>query len=179
VKNKLILTFAFCILHFALVPLNATQYQVIVYKTDYTLELYQDGKLIKIYPIALGFNPIDDKQVRGDGCTPEGEFYICLKDPNSIFYKSFLISYPNLEDAERGLAAGLITQAQYRRIKYAVQNKQIPPQDTKLGSDILIHGGGIGYNWTLGCVALKNEDILELFNLLPLGTTVIIKKSKD
>ena len=171
--------FAFCIISLLPPLLHASQYQVIVYKTDYILELYKDGTLVKTYPIALGFNPIDDKQQRGDGCTPEGEFYICLKDPNSIFYKSFLISYPSLDDAERGLQTGLITQYQFNRIKSAIRNRQIPPQDTKLGSDILIHGGGIGYNWTLGCVALRNEDIDELYPILSLGTTVIIKKSKE
>ncbi len=178
-KNKILLTFAICILHFSLTPLNATQYQVIVYKSNYTLELYQDGKLTKTYPIALGFNPVDDKQQRGDGCTPEGEFYICHKNPASMFYLSLLLSYPNLEDAEQGLEAGLITRTQNQTITNALKNKKMPPQQTKLGGEIRIHGGGIGYNWTLGCIALKNEDIEELYNLLPLGTTVIIKRSKD
>lgn len=178
-RNRLIFTYTIFILHFSLNSLHATQYQIIIYKMNYTLELYQDGKLNKTYPIALGFNPIDDKQQRGDGCTPEGEFYICHKNPASMFHLSLLLSYPNLEDAERGLGAGLISRTQYKAISAALKNNKTPSQETKLGGEIRIHGGGIGYNWTLGCIALKNEDIEELYNLLPLGTTVLIKRSKN
>lgn len=177
-RFKLIFPFASLIFQCAFTSVHAFQYQIVVYKTDYILELYKDSALVKTYPIALGFNPVDDKNRRGDGCTPEGDFYVCRIDPNSIFYKAFMINYPNLEDAQRGHAAGMITQAQFLRFQTSIRNRQIPPQDTKLGSDILIHGGGIGYNWTLGCVALRNEDIDEFFHLIVLGTPVRIQRSK-
>jgi len=149
--------------------------RLVVKKKDRKLELFDGGKLIKTYQIALGFAPEGDKEKQGDGKTPEGEFYIFTKNAQSKFYLSLGISYPNIEDAERGFKTKLITKAQHEKIIQAIQNKKTPLQNTKLGGEIYIHGGGSASDWTLGCVALENEEIKELFDWLPVGTSVKIE----
>jgi murein L,D-transpeptidase YafK len=139
------------------------------------LWLYADGRVVRTYKIALGSNPVDDKVRQGDRATPEGEFYICVKNARSNFYLSLGLSYPNIEDAERGLRDKLITRATRDRIVRAIQNRRRPPWDTALGGEIFIHGGGTDGDWTWGCVALANADIKELFDSLPMGTSVRIE----
>ena len=148
--------------------------KVVVYKSQRKLELYDDDKLIKTYKIALGTNPVDDKRKEGDGCTPEGEFYICTKNDRSKFHLFLGISYPNNEDAERGLRTNLINQSEYNKIINALEQKKRPAWDTRLGGEIGFHGAGTGADWTQGCVALENQDIEELFMLLDIGTEVRI-----
>ncbi|MCP4214128.1 MAG: DUF1287 domain-containing protein [bacterium] len=151
-----------------------------ILKAERHLDLMQDEKLLKRYPIGLGFNPLDDKIKLGDGCTPEGRFYICEvirkpSDPAVYGPVAFRISYPGIEDARRGLQAKLITLAQYRAIVKAVNKGKIPPRRTPLGSSIKIHGGngGAGSNWTLGCVALENADITEMSLMMPGQMTLV------
>lgn len=110
----------------------------------------------------------------GDHRTPEGEYYIFTKNNKSAFYLSLGISYPNIAHAERGLRDGLITRAQYEAIMRANKAKRTPPQNTRLGGTIYIHGNGASSDWTWGCVALENEDIRELFNAISVGTPVTI-----
>ena len=69
----------------------------------------------------------------------------------------------------------MITRAQYDAIVRAIKRKATPPQNTRLGGDIYIHGNGSSSDWTWGCVALENEDIRELFEALTVGTKVTIK----
>ncbi|HQU84574.1 MAG TPA: L,D-transpeptidase family protein [Pyrinomonadaceae bacterium] len=147
---------------------------LVVKKSARTLELFDGEKLIKTYKIGLGFAPEGDKEKEGDGKTPEGDFYIFTKNPKSSFYLSLGLSYPNLEDAKRGLDAKLITKAEYDQIETAIKNKKMPPQKTKLGGEIYIHGNGSSKDWTWGCVALENEDIKELFDALEIGVNVKI-----
>jgi len=149
--------------------------RIVVLKSQRNLELYSAGKLIRTYKIGLGQNPVPDKQREGDRATPEGDFYIFTKNPKSAFHLSLGISYPNIEDAERGLNAGLITRAQRDAIVKAIKRKQGPPQYTALGGLIYIHGNGASSDWTWGCVALENEDIEELYQAIPVGTPVTIK----
>ncbi len=149
--------------------------RLVIKKSQRKLELFDGEKSIKTYKIALGFAPVGDKEKQGDGKTPEGDFYIFTKNEKSKFYLSLGVSYPNIEDAERGLKAKLITKAEHGKIIQAIKNKKIPPQNTKLGGEIYLHGGGTAEDWTLGCVALKNEEIKEIFNALPNGTRVKIE----
>jgi len=149
-----------------------------VVKSDRRLHLHYRDRLKKTYRIALGFNPRDDKSSQGDGCTPEGEFTIVRRNPNSSFHKSLLLNYPSLAHARAGLEGKLIDRATYERIISAQKRGQIPPQNTRLGGDIFLHGGGAATDWTLGCVAVENTDMDELFRL-PLGTKVIIRKDPD
>jgi hypothetical protein len=68
--------------------------------------------LVRTYRVGLGLSPVEDKIRAGDRRTPEGEFYICMKNSHSQFYLSLGLSYPNQKHAERGLRDGLITRGQ-------------------------------------------------------------------
>ena len=150
--------------------------KIVVSKSARQLSLYSDGRVVRTYRVALGTNPVDDKLRQGDRSTPEGDFYVCVKNARSNFYLSLGLSYPNVEDAERGLRDKLITRAQRDAIVRAIQNKRRPPWDTALGGEIFIHGGGTEGDWTWGCVALANPDIKELFDAVPMGTSVRIER---
>ncbi len=139
------------------------------------LELYSEGVVVRTYRIGLGLNPVPDKQREGDRATPEGDFYIFTKNPKSAYHLSLGISYPNIEDAERGLQEGSISRAEYRQIVSAIRSKKAPPQKTALGGEIYIHGNGARSDWTWGCVALENEDIEELYRAVEIGTPVRIE----
>ncbi len=156
-------------------------------KSDRVLRLMSGPTVIKTYLISLGGSPDVRKTRRGDRATPEGTYYVCQKLPQSRFYLSLKLSYPNAEDAARGLKSGLIDRATYNKIAAAIKRKGIPPMNTALGGDICIHGdgkvqpgksGSVQYadveDWTAGCMALRQPDIKELFSLLPVGTMVRI-----
>ena len=155
--------------------LPLTDPRVVVEKGARRLRLYAGGEPVRVRRIALGFEPAGDKVKQGDGRTPEGDFFICMKNEKSRFYLSLGITYPNEEDAERGLRDGLITRAQAAAIKRAVGAGRCPAWNTALGGEIFIHGGGNASDWTLGCVALENPEIKELFDALPAGTPVRIE----
>jgi len=148
--------------------------RIVVYKAARKLEFYSDQKLLRTYRVGLGFNPVADKKQEGDGATPEGEFYIFVKNPKSAYYLSLGVSYPNAEDADRGFRDGLINKTQRDTIVEAIRKKAAPPQYTKLGGLIYIHGNGAANDWTWGCVALENADIKELYDSVDVGTPVTI-----
>ncbi len=149
--------------------------QIVVTKSKRRLELYSDGAVVRTYKVGLGLNPVPDKVRQGDRATPEGEFYLFTKNDKSAYYLSLGVSYPNVEDAGRGLRDKLISKAQHDAIVEAIKRKATPPQNTRLGGDIYIHGDGASSDWTWGCVALENADMKELFNAVPVGTPVTIK----
>ncbi len=149
--------------------------RILVIKSKRQMFLYSEDKVVRTYRIGLGFNPVDDKIKEGDGATPEGKFYIFTRNEQSQYYLSLGISYPNIEDAERGLRERLITQQQYEQIVEANRKRIMPPQYTPLGGLIYIHGHGSHKDWTLGCVALDDADVKELFDAVPVGTEVIIE----
>jgi murein L,D-transpeptidase YafK len=155
--------------------LPLSQPKIVVRKSQRQLLLFSGGKLVRTYRIGLGLSPIGDKVRQGDRRTPEGDFYIFTKNDKSAFYLSLGISYPNAAAAERGLRDHLITKPQYDATMRALKAKRGPPQNTLLGGDIYIHGNGASSDWTWGCVALKNEDVRELFNAVTVGTPVVIQ----
>ena len=158
--------------------------RILVKKGERKLYLYVSigGKesLVKTYHISLGNNPVGSKRRQGDGATPEGDYFITHKNSRSSYYLSLGVSYPNIADADRGLKDGLITKAEHQAIVAAIHAGTKPPQNTGLGGDIFIHGGGTGKlfglvrDWTLGCVALENDEIKELFETIPVKTPVKI-----
>jgi len=148
--------------------------RIIVYKRERKLEFYSDQLLLRTYRVGLGFNPIPDKKQEGDGATPEGDFYVFVKNSKSAYYLSLGISYPNAEDAERGFREGLINKSERDIIVGAIRKKAAPPQYTKLGGLIYIHGDGATSDWTRGCVALENPNIKELYDAVTVGTPVAI-----
>jgi murein L,D-transpeptidase YafK len=149
--------------------------RIIVYKRERKLEFYSDQILLRTYRVGLGFNPVPDKKQEGDGATPEGDFYVFVKNHKSAYYLSLGVSYPNAEDAERGLQEGLINETERDIIVEAIRKKAAPPQYTKLGGLIYIHGHGATSDWTRGCMALENPDIKELYDAVTIGTPVTIK----
>jgi len=151
-------------------------------KTEQTLFAYQGGKLIAKIPTDLGYNFFSDKERRGNLAdpdhwrTPEGQFFVAAKNPHSQFYKALVLNYPNAEDAERGLRDELITQAQYDAIVLAERTVSMPLMNTELGGYIEIHGDGTGErnNWTQGCIAIANGELDRLWDLVTVGTPVLI-----
>jgi hypothetical protein len=92
----------------------------------------------------------------------------------SSYYKAWLFSYPDKGDATRGLAAGLITQAQKTAIDTAIDNCAIPPQTTQLGSYVELHGRGGTSDWTLGCVAVADTAVDQMWATIGLRDTIVI-----
>ena len=103
----------------------------------------------------------------------------------SKFFFFMQLDYPNLLDAWYGYMGNIISSRDFRNIAAAFKNHQIPPQDTRLGGYIGIHGLGDvsaealkihrNNNWTDGCIALKNEEINELRRYVSIGTPIIIR----
>jgi hypothetical protein len=148
--------------------------RIIVRKSKRILELWDDQVLCASYPIGLGFEPIDHKQVEGDGRTPEGEYYVCTRNPNSRFYRALGVSYPNREDADAGLMSGTIDEQIADLIREAIDLQSCPPWNTPLGGEIMIHGQGSQSDWTAGCVAVEDEVMDLLWQHSPLGTPITI-----
>ncbi len=138
-------------------------YSIFVSKIDRKLILYKNGSPYKTYSVGLGKNGFHDKLYAGDLATPEGKYYIIKKQPRSRYYKALLINYPNEED-----------RRQFARAK---RNGLIPAR-VGIGSLIEIHGGG-QEGMTYGCIAMENNHINELFNLVDLGTPVTIVGAID
>ncbi len=145
-----------------------------VLKSKRELRLFDGDRLIKTYHVALGKNPVTRKEREGDKATPEGSYFVCLKNPKSKYHLALAISYPGPADAERGFKAGLISDAERKAILLADKNGKTPPWNTKLGGAICVHGNGSKPDWTWGCVALDNPDIEELYRLIPVGTPITI-----
>ncbi|MEC7948357.1 MAG: L,D-transpeptidase [Myxococcota bacterium] len=142
-------------------------------KSDRSLVLYSGKTAVKRYRAGLG-DPVGDKTRQGDRKTPEGTFRVVTRNPRSRFHLFLGLGYPTAEDAERGLAAGLVTQAQATRIQEADAARRQPPWNTALGGAIGIHGEGGSSDWTLGCIAVENAEIEELWSVVPMGTRVVV-----
>lgn len=137
-------------------------HRITVEKSKRSMKLWdKQGNLIKAYNIALGFAPMGQKTIEGDGKTPEGCYKISGKYANSQFHRSLRVSYP--------------TPQQMQAAKKANQ---------AAGGDIMIHGLGrqfahMGKNhtkhdWTLGCIAVTNDEIEEIYANTPFNTPIEI-----
>ncbi len=147
--------------------------EIIISKSNRSLE-YKTADVSRKFRIGLGTAPTGRKEIQGDRRTPEGVYSITHKNPKSQFYLSLGISYPNVDDARAGLAAGLISRDEYSQIENAIGRGKLPPQNTKLGGDIFIHGRGSRSDWTWGCIALEDADMKFLFENVPVGSRVSI-----
>ena len=56
---------------------------------------------MRSYKIALGLNPVGQKERAGDFRTPEGEYRLIRRNPRSDFFLSIQVSYPNDADVKR------------------------------------------------------------------------------
>jgi lipoprotein-anchoring transpeptidase ErfK/SrfK len=158
-----------------LTPLSdIRQPKLFIYKEKRRLYVIQSNVLVRDYPIGLGSHPRGNKQRKGDGKTPEGEFYIRAKHPTGPFNKELELNYPGQELAQKAFLAGTINPLEFRDIVLAHENNVPPPRDTTLGG-ILIHGGGAHTDWTNGGIALYDSDMEELFAIASAGTKVIIR----
>jgi murein L,D-transpeptidase YafK len=142
-------------------------------KSDRTLVLRAGDTVVQTYTVALGTVPSGDKTREGDRKTPTGTFRVVTRNPQSNFHLFLGISYPNAEDAERGVKAKLISGEQAQAIQ-AAETEGRPMWSTKLGGAIGIHGGGVGIDWTWGCVAVEDSEIEELWTVVRHGTKVVI-----
>lgn len=149
------------------------QPRVLIEKAARRLTVFDGDRAVKAYRVAIG-RRAGDKVREGDLRTPEGDFYVCVRNPQSQYVLSLGLSYPNVEDAERGLRGGLIGRRQHAAIVRAIRRGTRPPWNTALGGEIMIHGDS-GADATHGCIAVRNDaEIRELYAALPIGTPVTI-----
>lgn len=130
-------------------------------KSERRMELLLEGQVVRSYAIALGANPLGHKQQQGDERTPEGRYVLDWQNPNSCCFRSLHISYPNAADKAAAGALG------------------VDP-----GGMIMIHGQVNGYgwwswlvqrfDWTDGCIAVADEDMREIWDMVPVGTPIEI-----
>ncbi len=145
-------------------------YSIVISKLDNRLWLYKHGKLEKeINSIVVGPNPIDNKEMLGDGCTPEGIFYACRKNPRSSYYKAVQISYPDTTAAKKGLARRVISGVVRDQIVQATRERKAPPMGTRLGGNICIHGRRISE----GCLGIGSKNMDRIFPLIEISKTPI------
>jgi murein L,D-transpeptidase YafK len=148
--------------------------RLVILKSQRKLLLHNRDRVVKAYNIDLGSDPVRDKTKRGDGRTPEGDFYVCKRVDPSRFHRAFVLSYPSIEDAARGYLGGLISLPEYVDVVEANIRRDTPPQSTKLGGLLEIHGSWQGVDWTAGCAAVSNEDMDELWHVIREKTRVTI-----
>jgi murein L,D-transpeptidase YafK len=149
-----------------------------VWKGQRRMEFRRGRELIRTFRIALGTQPQQTKEIRGDGRTPVGQYYVCDKNERSQFHRFLGLSYPNITDAERGYDTRLIDATQWADIFFANLRGGVPPWSTPLGGRVGIHGFGgrpfVPVDWTEGCIAVSDEDIDYLFDRVSVGTPVFI-----
>ncbi|NUQ29883.1 MAG: L,D-transpeptidase family protein [Acidobacteriaceae bacterium] len=136
--------------------------RVTVEKSNHRLVLYRDGAVLRSYAVALGRGGIGPKERAGDNRVPEGQYRIVSRNPHSAFYRALRVGYPTPQQVAAARAAG------------------IDP-----GGDIMIHGirNGLGWigtfqrtvDWTRGCVAVTDEEMDEIWRLVPDGTPIEIR----
>lgn len=128
---------------------------LLVYKQRRRLFVMSGDEVLRSYHAELGFTPTGHKQFEGDGRTPEGTYRIDRRNPQSEYYLSLGISYPNRNDAARAHAQG-----------------------KSPGGDIFIHGTTRPFqgkrDWTAGCIAVSNRVMRELFAAIRVGTVIHI-----
>jgi murein L,D-transpeptidase YafK len=141
-------------------PLTGQIDRIVIEKAARRMQLFQDGKVVRSYRIALGFTPQGDKMRQGDGRTPEGMFTIDRRNPRSAFHLSLGLDYPRPEDRARAAAGGYDP-----------------------GGDIFIHGQPnalpdgfrLRGDWTAGCIAVTNAEMREIWAATPIGTPVELR----
>jgi murein L,D-transpeptidase YafK len=135
--------------------------RVIVHKSERSLALYRDGQPLKRYHISLGLNPNGPKQREGDYRTPEGQYLLTRRNPQSDFFLSIQVSYPGPQDLaaarQNGVPPGGLIMI------HGLPNVPRHPRERYLSSD-----------WTDGCIALSNEDMLEVWLLTRPDTPIEI-----
>lgn len=135
---------------------------ILVRKSERKLYLMRAGQVLRTYKVALGLRPDGHKEVEGDFRTPEGRYVLNRRNPNSEFFLSIQISYPNEQDVARARKLG-----------------------ARPGGAIMIHGQPNvprktrdyydNVDWTEGCIALSNSDMVEIWLMTPADTPIEIR----
>ena len=184
---KLSSQFLLVFLLLLIVPLvHASEYQILISKKNKELVVEKSGEIVKKFHIASGKGGKGTKRRQGDSKTPLGVYRISKFKESSRFHYFIQLDYPNLIDAWYGYKNKTIDAKDFKRIASAYKKREAPPQDTKLGGFIGIHGLGEEndekltiheeINWTEGCIALTNAEINDLRKFVDVGTAVIIKE---
>ena len=149
--------------------------RIYVSKMNKELTLIADNKVVGKWPCSLGeFSANGPKQKQGDRTTPNGDYYICVRNDKSAYHLSLGLSYPDKAAADRGFEAGIISQAEKDAIYSAIDKKVCPPWNTALGGAIMIHGNYQKGIPTAGCVAVSDNvmDILWPYGQLGIKVSV-------
>lgn len=148
-------------------PIGAVK--IVIDKTDYELNIYDEKGWYATYPVVFGNNSLSDKKMEGDNNTPEGDFRIIAKRVHDKWDRFMSINYPTAES--------------YEKFRQRKQRGEIPA-NAKIGGGIGIHGTWPHEdfvidkykNWTMGCISMKRSDVEELYTIVPVGTPVNIRK---
>jgi murein L,D-transpeptidase YafK len=141
--------------------LPSTVDRVVVFKSERKLVAVKDGRVVKTYSVSLGQSPRGTKRCRGDNRTPEGEYYVTHRVPNSRYFLALHLSYPSPADVMLARNAGCDAGG-------AIEIHGLAPEFGWLGSRHLER------DWTNGCIALTNEEMQELYRSVAVGTPVEI-----
>lgn len=168
------------------IPSDEPRFAIEIDKSERLLLVKHGDRVARRFQIATGRGGLGDKRMRGDNKTPLGVYRITDFNDSSNFHLFMALNYPNVKDAFFGLKNRLISRAEFERIVDAVRNDRRPPQNTRLGSAIGIHGLGAensdklkvqrNLDWTQGCIALTNRDVNELRSYVTVGTRVVIRE---
>ncbi|MGJ8684844.1 MAG: L,D-transpeptidase family protein [Nonlabens sp.] len=142
---------------------------ILIDKSDYTLSVLAGNDIVKVYPVVLGTNPVDDKLMEGDRSTPEGVFGVRDYYPHRKWSKFIWIDYP--------------TEDSWKKHNAAKADGSIP-QSATIGGEVGIHGVPQGsdnliaqkVNWTWGCISLTNTDVNDLYPIIHKNMKIEIVK---
>lgn len=165
------------------VPRHSGELWVLVDDHDSTLSIFRGSALLERFtPVSLGRGGAKTHRISGGNVTPLGEFRINRFNYQSRWHIFLGIDYPTPPHARMALENGIYSQADYEAYFDYYRRHGYPPQNTRLGGAIGIHGLGQAdpdihgrFNWTQGCVALTNEQIDTLASLVNVGTRVVIR----
>jgi hypothetical protein len=151
-------------------------YRIVITKSERRLAVYRHGEHVAEYPIAVSRRGLAPRKVWEDSLTPEGEFLIASMQYKSIFGPRQMLldtTAQSLHDyviqyGEEGAARLADWETAHGKLDtiWEVYDFNEANAEHRIWYDILIHGGGATPDWSLGCIALENEDVVELFDIL-------------
>ena len=136
--------------------------RIVVHKGGRKMELYRKGQLVANYRISLGLAPSGQKQREGDFRTPEGSYRLTRRKAQSDFFLAVQVSYPEAADIVLARRSGWAPGGSI--MVHGLPNFLKYPRDRYLNTD-----------WTDGCIALSNEDMLDFWLLTGQGTPIEIR----
>lgn len=158
---------------------------IIVDKSSFSLNVYDDTVFIKSYRAVFGRNHSAPKRSPGDKATPVGKYEVIDIDTNSVYNVFIKLNYPNINDITEALRRGIITEKEFSELRFQFYYGNAVNFNPAVSDSIGIHGMGklnfifknlpFAYNWTSGSVAISDEDISELASIIKRGTKVVIK----